>query len=79
MKERITLRLYEDPSTPVACEDARYTADQKHGGGAYERGDTVPLDEREGGRLFGVIDEVGDEVKHDEAGRYRTAVVWTQD
>ncbi|BAM02731.1 hypothetical protein [Phycisphaera mikurensis] len=79
MKEQITLRLYDDPATPPACDDRRYRADPKAGGAAYERGDTIGLDEREGGRLFGVIDRVDDEVLTDESGSYRLAWIWTQD
>ena len=79
MKEQTTIRLYEDPAVPTACDDARYEADDLKGWNV-ERGDTVPLTEREGGRLFAVIDHVEEQVHTDDDGhRYKTAVVWTQD
>lgn len=79
MKEQVTVRLYDDPERCLHCEDARYVADPASKGGAWERGDTVALDERNGGRIFGVIDRVEDEKRSDEHGAYRLATVWTQD
>ena len=79
MKEQVPVRLYDDPDRSAHSEDARYTADPEVRGGAYERGDTVALDERDGGRLFGVIDHIDDKKQEDEHGGYRIASVWTQD
>lgn len=79
MKEQVTVRLYDDPERSIHCESARYVADPHIGGKGLGRGDTVPLDERDGGRVFGVIDQVETQLRTDEHGPYRVATVWTQD
>lgn len=79
MKEQVTILLYEDPAVPTACKEGRYQPDDLKGWNV-DRGDSVPLTEVEGGRLFGVIDHVEEEIYTDDEGRqYKTAVVWTQD
>ncbi|MEM7626360.1 MAG: hypothetical protein AAF333_12250 [Planctomycetota bacterium] len=79
MKEQVTIRLYEDPSVPSCCHAGRYEPDDLKGWDVG-RGDTVPLTEKLGGRVFGVIDHVDDEVHTDEQDqRYKLAVLWTQD
>ena len=79
MKEQITVRLYEDAQRDAGCEHARYVIDPGVRGWDHDRGATLPLTEREGGRVFAVIDEVRDEVHEDDQGRYKLAVAWTQD
>ena len=79
MKEQVSILLYEDAGIPTGCHDGRYEPDDMKGWN-IERGETVPLSERDGGRLFGVVDHVEDEVHTDEDGRrYKIAVLWTQD
>jgi hypothetical protein len=79
VKEQVTLQLYEDPSVPTGCADRRYQPDDQQGW-ELSRGETIPLTEQGGGRLFAVVDEVRNEVHTDDEGRrYKIAVVWTQD
>lgn len=79
MKEPITLRLYEDPAVPTSGEGGRYQPDEMNGWD-FSRGDTVPLTEDGGGRVFGVIDSVEDDVHTDDLGhRYKLATAWIQD
>ncbi len=79
MKEQITLRLYEDPSVPTCRDGGRYHPDDLKGWDA-SRGDTVALSEDDGGRVFGVLDSIEEEVHTDDQGkRYKLASAWIQD
>ena len=79
MKEQVTLRLYEDASVPSCCHAGRFEPDGVTGWD-LSTGDTVPLTEKLGGRVFGIVEAVGDEVHADDEGhRYKLAVLWTQD
>jgi hypothetical protein len=79
MKEQITIRLFEDPAVPASSVDARYEPDAI-AGWDIDTGTTIAMSEREGGRVFGIIDKVSDEIHEDDRGRrYRTATVWIQD
>ena len=80
MKEEITLRLYENPTEAPACSVCgRYTPDGG-AGWSLSQGETLPLSEKLGGRVFGVIESVADEVHTDDRGRtYKLAVAWIQD
>lgn len=72
------MRLYEADNACAGCDHARYTVDGVRGWG-HGRGDTLPLTEKDGGRVFAVIDRVEDEVHEDETGLFKLAVAWTQD
>jgi hypothetical protein len=79
MKEQVAIMLYEDASVPTCCRDRRYEPDDMKGW-SVERGETIPLTEDGGGRLFAVVDHVEEQVHRDEDGRrYKIATVWTQD
>ncbi len=78
MKEEITLRLFEDPAVPTCCHEGRYHPDDMKGWNV-ERGDMVALAETDGGRLFGIVDRVEDEIHEQDGRRYKLAVLWTQD
>lgn len=79
MKEQITLRLYEDPDVPTCRDGGRYHPDHLPGWD-FGRGDSVPLTEDNGGRVFAVLDSVDDEIHTDDGGkRYKLAVAWIQD
>ncbi|MEO0515046.1 MAG: hypothetical protein AAF086_07105 [Planctomycetota bacterium] len=79
MKEQITLRLYEDPKVPTCRDGGRYHPDDLKGWDV-SRGDTVPLTEDHGGRVFGVVDSVDDDIHTDQDGkRYKLASAWIQD
>lgn len=79
MKEQITLRLYENPAVPTCRDGGRYHPDDMKGWD-LSRGETIPLTEDNGGRVFGVIDSVEEEARTDEEGhRYKLAVAWIQD
>lgn len=79
MKEKVTIRLYEHAQQCARCEDHEYRPADEVKGWGYDRGDQIGLFERNGGYLMGVIDHVQPEVHQDEAGRYKLAVLWTQD
>lgn len=79
MKEQITLRLYEDPAVPTARHDGRYHPDPIEGWDVAT-GETIPLTEEDGGRVFGIIDKVDPQTHEDGQGhRYRIATAWIQD
>lgn len=79
MKEQITLRLYEDPSVPTCRHDGRYHPDDMQGWD-LANGESVPLTEDGGGRVFAVIESVQNQVHTDEDDqRYKLAVAWIQD
>lgn len=80
MKEEITLRLYENPTDAPACSACgRYTPDGD-AGWSLTNGDTLPLSERLGGRVFAVIESVDNAVHTDDEDRpYKLAVAWIQD
>lgn len=79
MKEQVTLRLYEDPNVPTCRDSGRYHPDDLKGWGVGN-GDSVPLTEDHGGRVFAVIDKVADEIHTDDNGRrYKLATAWIQD
>ena len=79
MKEKITVRLYQSPDAPAACDSARFHVDPAVRGWDHGTGDTLALDEKAGGRVFAVIDHVETDVHEDACGPYRLATVWTQD
>lgn len=79
MKERITLRLYEQPSQRACCEGDRYCASEDVRGWHFQSGDQIGLRERFGGYLMGRIEYIRPEILEDEHGRYHVAEVWTQD
>lgn len=78
MKEQVTLRLYEDATLPAEKSGGRYQPDDLKGW-EVERGDTVALTEDNGGRVFGVIDTIGEAQTDANGKRFRLAVLWTQD
>lgn len=79
MKEQTTIRLYEDPSVPTARHTGPYHPDPIKGWDV-ERGETIPLNEDIGGRVFGIIDHVDLEPHKDAQGNlYRIATLWIQD
>jgi hypothetical protein len=79
MKEMITVRFYESPDQRALVPVDRYKAAEDVTGWNYERGDSIGLQEQQGGYLFGIVDEVQAEVCEDDVGCYRIAQVWTQD
>ena len=79
MKEQVAIRLYERPPTAALEHPPRYRAADGVAGWDYSAGDQIGLQERDGGFLMGLIDAVDPAVLEDELGRYKAAVVWTQD
>ena len=79
MKEQVAIRLYERPPTREPEYAPRYRAAEDVKGWDHAAGDQIGLMERDGGFLMGLIDRVEPEVLEDELGRYKVAVVWTQD
>lgn len=79
MKEQVTVRVCDAPERRLHWENARVGVDPEISGGACDRGDTLPLNERNGGRLFGVIDPIDAERRSDEHGASRLASVWMRD
>lgn len=79
MKEKVTIRLYEDAARRACCELDRYCPGEKVTGWNYQRGQQIELLEREGGFLMASIDHIGNEVLRDSTGRYKLADVWTLD
>ena len=79
MKERVTIRLYEQPTTCDRCDVQPYRTTEDVRDWNYETGDQIGLHERDGGFLMGLIEDVQPEIYEDHTGRYKLAVVWTQD
>ena len=79
MKEKITIRLYENPEHPACCDAEHYCPSDDVRGWNYDRGDQIGLEERDGGFLMGGIDHIHEEIHQDETGRFRIAEVWTLD
>lgn len=75
----VTIRLYEQPHTCDRCDVQPYRTTEEVQGWDYERGDQIGLQERNGGFLMGLIDYVKPEIHEDRTGRYKLAVIWTQD
>jgi len=79
MKEQITIRLFEDGSVPTARDSGHYHPEPVEGWDVAT-GDTIPLTEDDGGRVFGIVDKIDPEThKDDQGNRYRLATVWIQD
>ena len=79
MKEQVAIRLYERPPTGEPAYTSHYRAADDVVGWDYAAGDQIGLHERDGGFLMGLIDSVEPEVLEDATGRYKVAVLWTQD
>ncbi len=79
MKEKITLRLYENKNRCAACATTQYTPSEDVRGWDYSTGDQIGLSERTGGYLMAGLDEIGQEILEDETGRYKLATAWTMD
>lgn len=79
MKEMVTVRLYENPPTGEWEDALHYRVSEDVRGWDFERGDQIDLQERNGGFLMGVIDHIEPRIFDDRTGRYKLAVVWTQD
>jgi hypothetical protein len=79
MKEKVTIRLYENPGQRACCTSEHYCPAEEITGWNYQRGDQIGLNEREGGYLMAGIDHIGPDVLEDETGRYKLATVWTLD
>lgn len=79
MKELTTIRLYDRPTRCEWCDgqDFRTTEAVTHWN--LERGDRVPLEERNGGYVEGVIDHVQPDIHDDHTGRFKLADIWIQD
>ncbi|MEM8738415.1 MAG: hypothetical protein AAGG38_08070 [Planctomycetota bacterium] len=79
MKEQVTIRLYEDPSVASCSHEGRFEPDGVTGW-AMSTGETIPLTEKLGGRVFGIVETVEEEIHTDDEGRrYKLAILWTQD
>lgn len=78
MKEQVTIRLFEDPTHPTERQGGRYQPDDLKGW-QVDRGDTIALTEDDGGRVFGVVDSVGEPQTGPDGKSFRLAVLWTQD
>lgn len=79
MKEQVAIRLYENPAQRAQCQARHYRVADGVAGWDFGRGDSVGLEDCDGGYLMGVIDHVGPAVHEDSIGRYRIAELWTQD
>ena len=79
MKEEITIRLYEGVRQGACCELASYYPDESIKGWNYQRGDQIGLRERDGGFLMGRIERVDPDIRVDNTGRYKLALLWTLD
>lgn len=79
MKEMTTIRLYERPTRCEWCDGLDFRTNETVTTWNLERGDTVPLEERLGGYVEGVIDQVLPEIHDDRTGRYKLATIWIQD
>jgi len=79
MKERITLRLYQDPAQQARHDSGAYHPSDDVCGWDYDRGDQVPITDSGGGFLFAVIDHIDRTVRADDTGPYKLATAWTQD
>jgi len=76
MKMQVTVRLYEDASAN-RDQPGRYLPDADQSWDV-KRGETIGLDEVDGGRLFAVVDDAQD-VQEDAGRRYRLVNAWLQD
>ncbi len=79
MKEMTTIRLYERPARCEWCDALEFRTTEAVRDWNLSRGDRVPLEERKGGYVEGVIDHVQPEIHEDRTGRFKLAVVWIQD
>ncbi len=79
MKEKVTIRLYEDPARRACSELDQYCPGEKVTGWDFQRGQQIELMERQGGFLMATVDHIDDEILRDQTGRYKLAEVWTLD
>lgn len=79
MKEMTTIRLYERPTRCEWCDGLDFRTTDAVTTWNLGRGDRIPLEERNGGYVEGVIDHVDPEIHTDRTGRFKLAVIWTQD
>ena len=78
MKMQVTVRLYEDAQHNTV-QPGRFIPDADQSW-EVERGETIGLNETDGGRVFAVVDEADQQIHSSDAGkRYRLVTAWIQD